>query len=289
MVFEIADGRKEFYQWDINRYLKINEENITEVHFDNRTEITTLVVKVKDGMCAVPNILLQNNSNIRVYAFVDNEYTKIEQVFKVIPRSRPSDYVYTETQVQKIEDVINKALQEAKDSGEFKGEPGPQGDPGEKGDKGDKPVKGEDYFTAADKEAIVNDIVNALPKAENNSGKYGLVKLGNKSKGLNLTDAGELQMLAATKLAIDMNSTELVVIRPAYMADAIARNTHEQMSDDYDVSDINLNQYSDIKGLEGLLPVSYDAVKGYINNKINIDKIVEAVLSAIPNGDEVSY
>jgi len=58
MVFEIADGRKEFYQWDINRYLKINDENITEVHFDNRTEITTPVVKVKDGMCAVPNILL---------------------------------------------------------------------------------------------------------------------------------------------------------------------------------------------------------------------------------------
>lgn len=153
-MFEIADGREEFYQWDINRYLKVNEENITEVHFDNRTEITTLVVKVKDGMCAVPNILLQNNSNIRVYAFVDNEYTKIEQVFKVIPRSRPSDYVYNETQVQKIEDVINKALQEAKDSGEFKG------------DKGDEPVKGKDYWTEEDKQELVNDVLAALPNGD---------------------------------------------------------------------------------------------------------------------------
>jgi len=35
-----------------------------------------------------------------------------------------------------------------------------------KGDKGEMPVKGVDYFTAADKAAIVQDVLDALPEAE---------------------------------------------------------------------------------------------------------------------------
>lgn len=53
-----------------------------------------------------------------------------------------------------------------------RGEPGAKGDPGEKGDKGDPgtpgaaghtPVKGTDYWTAADKQEIVNNVLAALP------------------------------------------------------------------------------------------------------------------------------
>lgn len=36
-------------------------------------------------------------------------------------------------------------------------------DVGLKGDKGDTPVKGTDYWTAADKQEIVNDVLAALP------------------------------------------------------------------------------------------------------------------------------
>lgn len=49
------------------------------------------------------------------------------------------------------------------------GETGPQGPQGEKGDtgatgpQGPKPVKGTDYWTAADKSAMVNDVLAALP------------------------------------------------------------------------------------------------------------------------------
>ena len=49
------------------------------------------------------------------------------------------------------------------------GAPGAQGEKGDKGDKGDPgkpgktPVRGTDYWTAADKQEIVNSVIAALP------------------------------------------------------------------------------------------------------------------------------
>ncbi len=43
------------------------------------------------------------------------------------------------------------------------GAQGAQGEKGDKGDKGDTPVKGTDYWTAADKTEIVDDVLAALP------------------------------------------------------------------------------------------------------------------------------
>ena len=45
----------------------------------------------------------------------------------------------------------------------FDGEPGKDGAPG---DPGYTPVKGTDYWTAADKQEIVEDVLAALPSAE---------------------------------------------------------------------------------------------------------------------------
>ena len=61
------------------------------------------------------------------------------------------------------------ALEQAKESGEFDG---PRGEKGEKGDKGDAPIRGTDYWTAADKEAIVAEAANGAAKkaAANASG-----------------------------------------------------------------------------------------------------------------------
>ena len=60
--------------------------------------------------------------------------------------------------------AVENALTEAKNSGEFKG------DPGAKGDKGDTPEKGVDYWTAEDKAGIVSDVLAALPTWE--GGEY---------------------------------------------------------------------------------------------------------------------
>lgn len=56
--------------------------------------------------------------------------------------------------------AVNTALQAAKDSGAFRGD---KGDPGAKGDPGKTPVRGTDYWTAADKQEIVNSVIAALP------------------------------------------------------------------------------------------------------------------------------
>ena len=59
--------------------------------------------------------------------------------------------------------AVETALEEAKASGEFKGEKG------DKGDKGDTPQKGIDYYTAADKTEMVNMVLSALPTWEGGS------------------------------------------------------------------------------------------------------------------------
>ena len=64
-----------------------------------------------------------------------------------------------------LPNAINTALAQAKASGEFdgpqgeQGEQGPQGIPGEQGPAGDTPIKGQDYFTNADKEEFLEEVI----------------------------------------------------------------------------------------------------------------------------------
>lgn len=102
-MFKIYDGRDYFYQWDLNRKLIVNDDSIKEVHFCNRTEDCSLVCEVytENGinLVNVPNKLLQKWFAINVFAF-DGESTKHSTIYKVLPRSKPADYVYTETEIK---------------------------------------------------------------------------------------------------------------------------------------------------------------------------------------------
>jgi len=51
----------------------------------------------------------------------------------------------------------------AKDSGAFRGDKGDPGAKGDPGTPGKTPVRGTDYWTAADKQEIVNSVIAALP------------------------------------------------------------------------------------------------------------------------------
>ena len=62
-----------------------------------------------------------------------------------------------------LKNYIDSELTRAKNSGEFKGD---SGNPGAKGDPGYTPVKGVDYWTAADQQAMVEAVLNALPIGE---------------------------------------------------------------------------------------------------------------------------
>lgn len=103
----ICDGRNAFVQWDVN--IKITDKDLKvgdEIHFCNRTKECALVVKAyqfDDKVVAdVPNILLTKPFPIRVYRYVTADgstYSITEQIFEVIARSKPDDYVYTQTEI----------------------------------------------------------------------------------------------------------------------------------------------------------------------------------------------
>lgn len=108
-MFTIYDGREHFYQWDLEQKLIVDDATIDEVHFCNKTTDCSLVLKVEDQegerIVSVPNILLQTDWPIHVYAYCTN-HTKIEEIFKVIRRSKPADYVYTETEIVTLEKIL---------------------------------------------------------------------------------------------------------------------------------------------------------------------------------------
>lgn len=106
-MFRIADGREHFYQWDLDRQVVVDDPSITEVHFCNRTEDVSLVVAVVDGLANVPNILLQSSFDMRVFGY-DGKATRYDAVFKVKAKTKPSDYVYTETEIKSYEYLENK-------------------------------------------------------------------------------------------------------------------------------------------------------------------------------------
>ena len=116
-MFKIYDGREHFYQWDLNRQIVVEDRTITQVHFCNRTGDCALVCECYelDGhwVADVPNILLQDNWRMRVYAY-DGNATRYDACFDIKARTKPDTYVYTETEVmtyERIEAEI-KAIQD---------------------------------------------------------------------------------------------------------------------------------------------------------------------------------
>ena len=178
-MFKIYDGREQFFQWDIDRKLIVDDSSITQVHFCNRTDNCSLVCEtyVEDGVTVVnvPNILLQTSWRIRAYAY-DGKHTKHEECFDVVARTKPADYVYTETEILNYENLLNlineldenladtvqQYLKDNPVSVDLTGyytkdevdaaieqielTPGAKGDKGDKGEPGYTPIKGIDYF-----------------------------------------------------------------------------------------------------------------------------------------------
>lgn len=110
-MFKIEDGRDCFYQWDLDRRLIVEDKDIPEVHFCNKTGDCSLVCETytEDGVTLVnvPNILLQDDWKIHCYAY-DKNYTKHTHCFNIISRTKPADYVYTETEIKTIEALEEK-------------------------------------------------------------------------------------------------------------------------------------------------------------------------------------
>ena len=120
-MFKIYDGREYFYQWDVDRKLIVNDAEITQVHFCNRTDECSLVCATyqENGLTLVnvPNVLLQSDWRINVYAYNKN-YTKFSKAYPVVKRSKPDNYIYTETETLNYEALDNRMKQIENNIGE---------------------------------------------------------------------------------------------------------------------------------------------------------------------------
>lgn len=75
-----------------------------------------------------------------------------------------------------LDSAIDTALEQAKASGDFNGPQGPQGPQGPKGDTGAAgytPVRGVDYWTAADKQEIINSLPSGGGGGSGTNGEDG--------------------------------------------------------------------------------------------------------------------
>ena len=107
-MLKIEDGRLSFYQWDLNQRLVIDNPSIIEVHYTNALTSPALVCEVyeENGIryANVPNILLQTDWTIKAYGCCD-DYVIEAETFIVNTREKPADYVYTETEIKRYDDL----------------------------------------------------------------------------------------------------------------------------------------------------------------------------------------
>ena len=111
-MLELNDGRSELWQWDTGRTL-IVDTDCSQVHFSNKVFGRSIDVDVSYGVAIIPDILLQTDKDLIVWAFVgtaENGYTKISKTFKVNRRNKPADYVFTppdQTTLEQIQEKID--------------------------------------------------------------------------------------------------------------------------------------------------------------------------------------
>lgn len=109
-MLTLNDGRAELWQWDTGRTLSVDAD-CSQVHFSNKVFGRSIDVDVAGGVAVIPDILLQADKALNVWAFVgtaENGYTKISKTFKVNRRNRPADYVFTPTDQTSLEEIKEK-------------------------------------------------------------------------------------------------------------------------------------------------------------------------------------
>ena len=106
-MLTLNDGRSELWQWDTGRTLAVDAD-CSQVHFSNKVFGRSIDVDVVDGVAIIPDILLQTDKDLNVWAFVgtaENGYTKISKTFTVNRRNKPVDYVFTQTDQMTLQTI----------------------------------------------------------------------------------------------------------------------------------------------------------------------------------------
>ena len=123
-MLELNDGRSELWQWDTGRTL-IVDADCSQVHFSNKVFGRSIDVNVAYGVAIIPDVLLQTDKDLNVWAFSgtsENGYTKISKTFKVNRRNKPADYVFTPPDQTSLEEIKERVsyLESMQDPGAIK-------------------------------------------------------------------------------------------------------------------------------------------------------------------------
>lgn len=115
----------DLYQWDTGRKVQVTASDYGtahEIHFALDSDKTALVVNVyTEGLvyyADIPNMLLQQSNKINCYEVCENssgEETVSHTYFKIRERKKPEDYIYTETEISRYENLNSRlnALEES--------------------------------------------------------------------------------------------------------------------------------------------------------------------------------
>ena len=109
-MLTLNDGRSELWQWDTGRTLAVDAD-CSQVHFSNKVFGRSIDVDVAGGVAIIPDILLQTDKDLNVWAFVgtaENGYTKISKIFTVNRRNKPADYVFTPPEQTTLAELVGR-------------------------------------------------------------------------------------------------------------------------------------------------------------------------------------
>lgn len=108
------EAKKSLYQWDLNQRFIVNDPLIIQAHYYVSAKEAPLSCEVfeENGLFLVniPNILLQKPGKHRVYAYHQDSTIDAMQ-FEVLPRPKPADYIYEETELVAIEELVEELIQ----------------------------------------------------------------------------------------------------------------------------------------------------------------------------------
>lgn len=116
-MIELENNRRALYQWELNQRVQIDGfKPGTRVEFsalyDCKNSSLPVYSYEENGhvYAPVPNILLQSAGYIHVYVSpsAGDLQKPQEKDIRVIRRDKPSDYVYTETPINSVEDKVDK-------------------------------------------------------------------------------------------------------------------------------------------------------------------------------------
>lgn len=106
-MLTLKDGRTELWQWDTAREISVDKE-CSQIHFSNKVFGRSIDVNVVDGVAKIPDVPLQTDKDLMVWAFVgtsENGFTKISKTFKINHRNKPADYVFTPPEQTSLEEI----------------------------------------------------------------------------------------------------------------------------------------------------------------------------------------